>query len=150
MHPSIQPEVEVLRSDAPMATKIAAAARLWHLSEDIKAVLEHFKTEVRKVALETGKSVVTLDGEGLSQVKVIVPGPSLRLMDGLTVQGERDALGEWFNAVYEVKLNLRSANPAAVATFSPSVRSHMAEVTTLVENPPRVSLRHLQGVEEVK
>jgi len=135
---------------APMPAKIAAAAILWETIEQCEKVLETFKRDVRAVAVATGRPTVTLDGAGLSQCKVVVPGPSLRLREGLSVEGQRAALGELFDLVYEVKLNLRSTSPTAVATYPASVQAHLATVASLVPNTPRVSLKTLTGVEEVK
>lgn len=135
---------------ATLPSKIAAAAILWELIEECQRALEPFKQEVRAVAVADGRPTVTLDGAGLSQCKVVVPGPSLRLREGLSVEGERAALGELFDLVYEVKLNLRSTSPTAVATYPASVQAHLATVASLVPNTPRVSLKTLTGVEEVK
>lgn len=134
---------------ATVPAKIEAAAALWDLIGRCEAALEPFKREVRNLATATGKPTVTLDGAGLTQCKVVVPAPSLKLNPGVTVEGERAALGELFNAVYEVKLSLRKADPAFIATFPASVQSHVSAVTTLVENTPRVSLKTLPGVTDV-
>lgn len=135
---------------AALTAKVAAAARLWTCIEECEAALEPFKREVRDAAVATGKPTVTLDGEGLTQCKVVVPGPSLKLTPAATVEGERAALGELFNAIYEVKLSLRKADPTFLATFPPSVQAHVSSVTTLVESTPRVSLKSLPGVSPVK
>jgi hypothetical protein len=135
---------------APMPAKIAAAAILWETIEQCEKVLETFKRDVRAVAVATGRPTVTLDGEGMSQCKVIVPGPSLRLREGTTEAGEREALGELFGTVYEVKLCLRSTSPMALSHLPPAVQAHLATVTDLVANTPRVSLKVLPGVEEVR
>lgn len=136
--------------NAPLTAKVAAAAVLWSTIEACEAALEPFKREVRALAVATGKPVATFDGDGLSQAKVVVPGPSLKLSPAATVEGERAALGELFNAIYEVKLSLRKADPTFLATFPPAVQSHVSMVTTLVENTPRVSLKSLPGVTPVK
>lgn len=135
---------------APLAAKVAAAAELWSLIDSCEAALEPFKKEVRELALATGKPVVTFEGDGLSQCKVVVPGPSLKLSPAATLEGERAALGELFNAIYEVRLSLRKADPTFLATFPPSVQAHISTVTALVENTPRVSLKSLPGVTPVK
>ena len=135
--------------DATLASKIAAAAALWNVIEAADAALAPFKREVRDRAVATGKITVTFEGEGLTQCKVVVPAPSLKLNPGVTVEGERAALGDLFNAVYEVRLHLRKADPAFIATLPPSVQSHVSTVTTLVENTPRVSLKTLPGVTDV-
>lgn len=137
-------------ANATLAAKIAAAAELWTLIERCESALEPFKREVRDVAVKGGTGTVTFDGDGLTQCKVVVPTPSLKLNDGLTVDGERAALGDLFNAVYEVRLALRKPDPRFIATFPPAVQGHIASVTTLVENTPRVSLKSLPGVTPVK
>lgn len=151
MNERISPELNVLTdTNAPLAAKVAAAAELWSLIDSCEAALEAFKKEVRGLALATGKPVVNFEGDGLSQCKVVVPGPSLKLSATATVESERAALGELFNALYEVKLALRKADPAFISTFPLSVQAHIATVTTLVENTPRVSLKSLPGVTPVK
>lgn len=146
----ISAKTEIInRPDAPLPAKVAAAAELWTLIERCQESLEIFKQEVRKLAVTSGKTSVTFDGEGLTQAKVVVPGPSLKLIPGVTVESERDALGELFDAIYEVKLQLRKADPTFLATFPPNVRRHISTVTTLVTNPPRVSLKSLPGVSQV-
>lgn len=136
-------------TNAPLAAKVAAAAALWALIESAQEALEPFKGEVRALALAAGKSVLTLDGDGLTQAKVVVPGPSLKLTAAATVDGEKAALGDLFNAVYEVKLGLRKADPNFIGTFPPEVQAHLATVTDLVANTPRVSLKSLPGVTPV-
>ena len=135
---------------ATIAAKISAASTLWTLIERCETALEPFKREVRAIAVAGGTGTVLLDGEGLTQCKVVVPTPSLKLNEGLTVEGERAALGDLFSTVYEVRLALRKPDPRFIATFPPPVQQHVASVTTLVENTPRVSLKALPGVEPVK
>jgi hypothetical protein len=134
---------------APITAKVAAAAALWALIESAQEALEPFKREVRALAVASGESVVTLDGDGLTQAKVVVPGPSLKLTPAATVEGERLALGVLFNSIYEVKLSLRKADPTFIGTFPPEVQAHLAGVTDLVPNTPRVSLKSLPGVTPV-
>lgn len=150
MHHIAQETAVLTDPNAPLPAKIAAAAILWELIDECQKALEPFKQEVRAVALADGRTTVTLDGEGMSQCKVVVPGPSLRLQEGVTEASERAALGELFGTAYEVKLALRNTSPAFAATLPPAVQTHLATVTTLVANTPRVSLRTLPGVEQVK
>ncbi len=151
MPPNIDQERRVINDpNAPLPAKIAAAAVLWELIELATKALEPFKNEVRAVAVATGQPVVTLNGNGMSQCKVVLPGPSLRLNDGVTEEGELTALGDLFPVIYETKLTLRNASPAFIAPFPPNIINHIATVTTLVPSTPRVSLRSLSGVEEVK
>jgi hypothetical protein len=146
----IAQETAVLNDpNASLPAKIAAAAILWELIEECHRTLEPFKRDVRAVAVADGRPTVTLDGEGMSQCKVVVPGPSLRLREGVTEAEERLALGELFGAVYEVKLVLRSTSPAVVANLPVSAQAHLATVTDLVPNTPRVSLKALPGVTPV-
>lgn len=139
---------------ATVAAKVAAAAALWDLIEKCEGALEPFKREMRNAAVAQAvgaalpASVVT-DGDGLTQCKVVIPAPSLKLNKGVTVEGERAALGELFNTVYEVELRLRKPDPRFLATFPANVQAHVATVTTLVENTPRVSLKTLPGVTDV-
>ena len=152
---SIENETKVINdAGATLQAKIAAAAKLWTLIEECQKALEPFKREMRDLALQAGANAplpftCTLDGEGLTQCKVVIPAPSLKLVDGLTVDGERAALGDLFNAVYEVRLALRKPDPKFIATFPDKVRAHVATVSTIVDNRPRVSLRSLPGVESV-
>jgi len=134
---------------APFSVKVAAAAALWNVIESAGAALEPFKREVRDLAVASGKSTLTIDGDGLTQCKVVVPGPSLKLTPAATVDGEKAALGDLFNAIYEVKLSLRKADPTFLATFPPEVQAHVTGVTDLVANTPRVSLKSLPGVTPV-
>lgn len=136
-------------TSTPITAKVAAAAALWALIESAQEALEPFKREVRALAVASGESVLTLDGDGLTQAKVVVPGPSLKLTPAATVDGERHALGESFNTVYEVKLSLRNASAAVIATLPLSVQTHLAGVTSLVPATPRVSLKSLPGVTPV-
>jgi hypothetical protein len=148
---TIENETKILNDPSTtLAQRVAAAAKLWTLIEACESALEPFKREVRDLAVAAGKPTVTIDGEGLTQCKVVVPGPSLKLTASATVDGEKAALGDLFNAIYEVKLSLRKADPAFLATFPPAIQGHIASVTTLVGNTPRVSLKSLPGVEPVK
>lgn len=151
MPPNIDHERRIINDpNAPLPAKIAAAAVLWELIDSASKALEPFKTEVRAVALVSRAPVVTLNGDGMSQCKVVFPGPTLKLNDGVTEEGERAVLGELFPALYEVRLQLRNNNPDFVASFPPNVSKHIATVTTLIPSTPRVSLRSLSGVEEIK
>ena len=146
----IASEIQVINdSAATLAAKIAAAATLWNLIEVCEAALKPFKDEVRLVAQQDGKPSVTFNGDGMTQCKVVLPGPTLKLKDGLSVEGERNALGELFNTVYEVKIALRNASPAFIATFPHFVQAHIGAVATVVASTPRVSLKILPGVVEV-
>ena len=146
----IASEIQVINdSAATLAAKIAAAATLWNLIEVCEAALKPFKDEVRLVAQQDGKPSVTFNGDGMTQCKVVLPGPTLKLKDGLSVEGERNALGELFNTVYEVKIALRNASPAFIATFPHFVQAHIGSVATVVASTPRVSLKILPGVVEV-
>jgi hypothetical protein len=136
--------------DAPVAAKIAAAAALWDAIERAEEALKPFKDTMRTLAVAEGKPSVTFNGEGLSQCKVVVPGPSLRLNDGITVEAARADLGPLFDLVYEVKLNLRSQSPAVVSTYPAAAQVHLATVTSIVPSTPRVSLKVLPGVEEIR
>lgn len=131
---------------APLASKVAAASALWNAIEACQEALEPFKREVRALAVASGKSTVTFDGDGLTQAKVVVPGPSLKLTPAATVDGEKAALGDLFDAIYEVKLSLRKADPTFLACFPPAVQAHVASVADLVPSTPRVSLKSLPGV----
>jgi hypothetical protein len=126
-------EVAIINDpNASIGDKVDAAAKLWQL------------------IVASGQTSITINGNGLSQCKVTVPKPFLKLEDGLTVDDERTALGELFDAIYEVKLQLHKNDPTFLATFPQSVQAHMAGVTTFATNTPRVSLRTLPGVEEIK
>lgn len=143
-------ETAVLNNpNAHLPDRIAAAAALWGLIEECEAALKPFKDEVRALALAAGTTTLTLNGTGMCQCKVVVPGASLKLREGLSVEGERAALGELFGTVFEVKLALRSTSPAVAATLPPAAQAHLATVTSLVANTPRVSLKVLPGVEEL-
>jgi hypothetical protein len=149
---NISHEANILRDEsAPLPARVLAAAKLWNLIDACEAALKPFKESVRTLASETanGATTVTFEGEGLSQCKVVLPGPSIKLREGLSVEGERHALGELFNTVYEVKLSLRNASAAFIATLPLSVQTHLAGVTSLVPATPRVSLKLLEGVEQV-
>lgn len=148
---NITHEANILRDEsAPLPARVLAAAKLWNLIDACEAALKPFKESVRTLASETANgTTVTFEGEGLSQCKVVLPGPSIKLREGLSVEGERDALGESFNTVYEVKLSLRNASAAFIATLPLSVQTHLAGVTSLVPATPRVSFKLLEGVEQV-
>jgi hypothetical protein len=149
---NITHEAKILRDEsAPLDTRVLAAAKLWNLIDACEAALKPFMESIRTLASETanGATTVTFEGAGLSQCKVVLPGPSIKLREGLSVEGERNALGELFNTVYEVKLSLRNASPAFIATLPLSVQTHLAGVTALVPATPRVSLKLLEGVEQV-
>lgn len=149
--PSIAAEAKIINDPSTtMAEKVQAAAKIWQLAEDCQTALEPFKAEARRVAQAEGKPIVTIDGEGLTQCKVVFQTPTLKLKDGLDIEAEKRALGAHFGAVYEVKLALRKGNPSYLATFPQPVQAHVASVTTMVENTPRVSLKILSGVEEMK
>ena len=151
MTPNIDEQVRTIHDpQAPTSAKIAAAAVLWNLIEQANAAMEFFKAGLRPIAVATGKPVVTLNGDGMSQCKVVLPGPTLRLNSDLTVEGERAALGDLFNTLYEVRLVLRDATAEFIGTFPPHVRQHFTTVATLVPSTPRVSLRALPGVEEIR
>lgn len=136
--------------NATIAAKIAVAAELWELINLATATLEPFKAEVRSIATPMGQPTVTLNGDGMTQCRVVLPGPTLKLNEGLDETQERLTLGEWFSPIYEVRLQLRSPNPNQFTTFPPWVGAHMATITTLTPSTPRVSLRHLLGVEEIR
>lgn len=143
-------ETAVLNNpNAALPDRIAAAAALWGLIEECEGALKPFKDEVRAMALAAGTTTLTLNGTGMCQCKVVVPGASLKLREGLSVEGERASLGELFGTVFEVKLALRSTSPAVAATLPPAAQAHLATVTSLVANTPRVSLKVLTGVEEL-
>ena len=149
--PIIDQEVAIINDpNVPLQDKVDAAAKLRQLAEDCNKALEPFKEQVRKMVLATGLSKITINGKGLSQCSVIVPTASLKLRDDLTVEGEKSALGGLFDTIYEVKLQLRKADPTFLATFPQPVQAHMAGVTDIVNNIPRVSLKILSGVEEIK
>lgn len=149
--PSIDRERRVINDpNAPLPTKIAAAAVLWALIDDAKDVLEAFKASVRTVAVATGQTTVTLNGDGMSQCKVVLPGPSLKLNEDFREVTSRNVLGHYFDVLFETKVQLRNGDPSFIATFPAIVTNHMATVTTLVPSTPRVSLKSLAGVEEVK
>lgn len=113
-------------TSATLGDRIAAAAALWELIEECEAALKPFKDEVRAMAVAAGNPTMTINGTGMCQCKVVVPGASLKLREGLSVEGERAALGELFGTVFEVKLALRSTSPAVAATLPPAAQAHLA------------------------
>lgn len=151
MPPNIDQQRRVINDpNAPLPAKIAAAAELWELIDSATKALEPFKTEVRAAAVAHGQPVVSFNGTGMSQCKVVLPGPTLRLTDDFNVDAARKALGSSFDNLFETKVQLRSVDPTYVASFPPYIALYMASVTTLVPSTPRVSLRSLSGVEEIK
>lgn len=149
-NPIIAHEVAIINDPfVPIGDKVDAAAHLWQLIVDCGEALDSFKTSVRKIALASGQASLTINGNGLSQCKVNIPKPSLGLKDGLIPEDERIALGDLFNTIYEVKLQLRKSDPTFLDTFPQSAQAHMAGVTTLVNNIPRVSLKTLPNVDEI-
>jgi hypothetical protein len=151
MPPNIDPERRVINDpNAPISDKIAAAAVLWELIDAATKALEPFKAEVRAVAVSSGQPVVTLNGTGMSQCKVVVPGPTLRLTEEFSVDGARRATGSFFDNIFDTKVTLRNPDPSYIATFPANVTVYVTNVTTLVPSTPRVSLRSLSGVEEIK
>lgn len=151
MPPNIDQERRVINDpNAPLPAKIAAAAVLWELIDAATKALEPFKTEVRAAAVAMGQPVVSFNGHGMSQCKVVLPGPTLRLTDDFNVDAARKGVGLFFDNLFETKVQLRNNDPAYIATFPPNVTNYMASVTSLVPSTPRVSLRSLSGVEEIK
>jgi hypothetical protein len=154
---NIDRELRVLTDPkSPTGAKIAAAATLWHIIEVATKALEPFKAEIRDIAakdpsLPHGKGTpsVTINGDGMAQVKVVFPGEHLKLLEGLQYATEREALKEYFDPLYKVRLELRNTSPNYLQGFPLDVRTHMAKVTAIVQQTPRVSLKSLQGVEEV-
>jgi len=141
----------VLRDHAAtLSEKIAAAAVLWALVEECKKDLDLFKEIVRPIAVKDGRTTVYLEGDGLSQCKVVISHPTLVLNPGLREVTERDALGEHFDDIYKVNLSLVQSSAEDLARYPRWVQAHMATVTSVVVHPPRVSIRHLSGVEEIK
>lgn len=136
--------------NAPLPAKIAAAAVLWELIDSATKALEPFKAEVRVAAQASRGPVVTFNGDGMSQCKVVLPGPTLRLTEDFNEDAARKALGPFYDSLFETKVQLRNPDPTHIASFPPNVTSYIATVTTLVPSTPRVSLRSLSGVEEVK
>jgi hypothetical protein len=146
----IASEIQVINNPAAtLAAKIAAAATLWNLIEQCESALKPFKDEVRVVAQQDGRSSVTLNGDGMTQCKVVLPGPTVKLKDGLSVEGERGALGELFHTVYDVKLSLRNTSPTFIATLPHFVQAHLGSVATVIASTPRVSLKILPGVTDI-
>lgn len=151
MPPNIDQQRRVINDpDAPLPAKIAAAAELWELIDSATKALEPFKAEVRAAAVATGQPVVSFNGTGMTQCKVVLPGPTLRLNDNFVEEAARKALGSFFDNLFEVRAHLGVTDPTYVATFPPNVTTYMAKITTLVPSTPRVSLRALSGVEEVQ
>jgi hypothetical protein len=151
MPPNIENERRVINDpNAPLPAKIAAAAVLWELIDAATKALEPFKTEVRAAAVATGQPVVSFNGTGMSQCKVVLPGPTLRLTDDFDPDEARKAVGFFFDNLFETRINLRNTDPAYTATFPPNITNYIAKVTTLIPSTPRVSLRSLSGVEEIK
>lgn len=152
MDTRIKSEVDTLRSEtATLAEKIAAAAHLWDLQEEIKTVLEGFKTQVRNlpdVTTSDPGSIVTLEGKDLTRCKVTVPTPSLvltkdpKVSEALTTLGPKD-----FNEVFTV--TLRVTNPKQLDSLPAQVRTWLGKITKLVIFPPRVSVKSLPGVLDV-
>lgn len=151
MPPNIDQERRVINDpNAPLPAKIAAAAVLWELIDAATKALEPFKTEVRAAAGAMGQPVVSFNGTGMSQCKVVLPGPTLRLTEEFNEETARRILGGHFDSLFETKVQLRNNDPAYIATFPPNVTNYIANVTTLTPSTPRVSLRSLSGVDEVK
>ena len=151
MPPNIDEQQRVINDpNAPLPAKIAAAAILWDLIDRATKVLEPFKAEVRAVAVATGQPVVSLNGTGMSQCKVVLPGPTLRLTDEFNVDAARKAVGGFYDNLFDTKVQLHNPDPSYVATFPTNVVVYINNVTTLVPSTPRVSLRSLSGVEEIK
>lgn len=151
MLPNIDQETRVINDpSAPLPDKIAAAAVLWDFIDRSTKVLERFKAEVRVAAAESKLPVVTLNGTGMSQCKVVFPGPTLKLNDPFDAAAARRVLGPFFDPIFETHVTLRSNDPNTITPFPPNVAVYMAGVTTLVPSTPRVSLKMLPGVEEVR
>lgn len=152
MDTRIKSEVDTLRNaSATLAEKIAAAARLWDLQEEIKTALEGFKTDIRalpEVTTSDPGSTVTLEGKDLTRCKVTLPTPSLvlttdpKVSDALTTLGPKD-----FNEVFTV--TLRVTNPKQLDSLPAQVRTWLGKITKMVVHPPRVSVKSLPGVQDV-
>lgn len=150
-NPLIAQEVATINDPkASIEAKVDAAAKLWQLAEDCDVALKGFKIAVRAVARTSNQSVFVINGNGMAQCRVVTPPPALKLNEDLTIENERLALGVVFDGVYEVKLQLRKTDPAFLAAFPQWVQAHMAKVTSLVINVPRVSLKSMPGVESVQ
>lgn len=132
------------------AAKIAAAATLWALVDRAQKAIETFKVEARKQGAPANQSVVHFNGDGMSQCKVVFPGPQVVLSPGFDEAEARKQLGPFFDVIFQTVTTLRSSDPAATAGFPPDVVRYLATITTLKPSTPRVSLATLPGVEEVK
>lgn len=135
--------------NASIADKVAAAATLWAFIEEAQKTIETFKGFIRPLAVATKDYVVVYNGTGMTQCRVVLPSSTLRLNEGVSIEGERARFGSLFPKLYNVTLGLYSVHPDYYNQFPPNIASHMAGVTTLVPSTPRVSLRILQGVEEL-
>jgi hypothetical protein len=153
MNPIVSEAAAVIHDpNASLADKVAAAAKLWSLVEECQKVIEEFKGIARAHAMSVsaGQPKVVINGTGMSQCQVVIPSPSLKLMEGVRIEDEMAALGKFFQTVFDVRLVLKSSNPADFGTLPDPIQTHMASVTTLAHNPPRVSLKVIHGVDEVK
>lgn len=157
MDARIRTEVDILQSEkTTVAEKIAAAARLWELQEDIKVALEGFKGIIRELPEvrdgDPNKTpTVTIDGEDFTRCKVTLPHPTLVLNGDVKPSSEFTSLGkDVFDHVY--RLQLRTTDPRDLNSLPAPVRKHLHGQVSITQPPARVSVRNMgaSGITEIK
>ena len=135
---------------APIANRIAAAAAIWRFIDEAKDALESIKRELRAEAATSGGPAVTFEGEEGSLCRVLVSPRTLKVRDGVTIDGARAVMGNEFDAVFEARLALRKSISISLESLSENARENIRALVTEVENPSRVSFRGVAADETTK
>lgn len=81
---------DILTGDAPLETKVEAAAILWDLSEQAKQALEPFKKMLRETAIEQGcqpgSSFKCYSHDKSVEASVVMAAPRLSLKRGVDME----------------------------------------------------------------
>lgn len=136
---------QALESGAlPFKDQVDAGQVLWRISNLASKGIEPLKNSLRKEAEErcggkAGKTVFhgrTRD----SRCTVVIPRPSIRLREGVTVAGLRAQLGEAFDTFFRVHTQVQAREDFAdQAVKNPEVLPVLTASVDTVTDPGRVS-----------
>lgn len=134
----------------PVEERVEHAATLWEAIETAKSALEPFKEELRAKALRELKGqpgVSVTEGSGTSKATVVVGTSVLKPVENFDISNAQEVLGRDFPRLFNVTVTTRPDATTVAESLSPRHRKYLNENTTLVENPPRVSIRPIEGVD---
>lgn len=134
----------------PVEDRIEHAATLWDAIEAAKSALEPFKAELRAKALSELKGhagVSVTEGSNTSKATVVVGDSVLRTIENFDIAEAQQALGRDFSRLFQISVTPRSDALKVAEGLPPTSRKYLNENTILVENPPRVSIRPIEGVD---